>query len=122
MTRHKTPHRKKRAFLLAFGQLGSIKAAAEQVGIDRGTHYDWMREPAYAADFAEAQLRAARELEDEAVRRATATVGGSDTLLIFLLKCRNPAVFGDKHRLEHSGPSGGPIKVSLDEWDQFLKS
>ena len=36
----------------------------------------------------------------------------SDTLLIFLLKGRNPTVFGDRLKQEHSGP-GGQINVTI---------
>lgn len=43
----------------------------------------------------------------------------SDTLLIFLLKSRNPKVFGDRLKQEHSGSEGKPIPVivmpSIDE-------
>jgi hypothetical protein len=35
----------------------------------------------------------------------------SDTLLIFLLKGRNPTVFGDRVKQEHSGSEGKPIPV-----------
>ena len=35
----------------------------------------------------------------------------SDTLLIFLLKGRNSAVFGDRAKQEHSGPADKPIPV-----------
>jgi hypothetical protein len=35
----------------------------------------------------------------------------SDTLLIFLLKARNPAVFGDRLNQEHSAPGGGGITL-----------
>ena len=37
----------------------------------------------------------------------------SDTLLIFLLKGRNPAVFGDRLKQEHSGSEGGPLQVII---------
>jgi hypothetical protein len=37
----------------------------------------------------------------------------SDTLLIFLLKGRNPAVFGDRLKQEHSGSEGQPIPVII---------
>jgi len=39
--------------------------------------------------------------------------GCSDTLLIFLLKSRNPKVFGDRLKQEHSGSEGGPIPVII---------
>ena len=35
----------------------------------------------------------------------------SDTLLIFMLKGRNPAVFGDRQKQEHSAPGGGGITL-----------
>lgn len=37
----------------------------------------------------------------------------SDTLLIFLLKGRNPAVFGDRLRQEHSGEGGGALRQEI---------
>jgi hypothetical protein len=37
----------------------------------------------------------------------------SDTLLIFLLKGRNPGVFGDRLKQEHSGPGEKPIPVIM---------
>ena len=81
-------------------------------GIDRGTHYDWLRkDPEYRAQFEAAQVQAADRLEDEAVRRAyegverPVTVAGkrelvrkySDTLLIFLLKGLRPAKYRERY-------------------------
>jgi len=37
----------------------------------------------------------------------------SDTLLIFLLKGRNPAIFGDRVRQEHSGEGGGALRQEI---------
>ncbi len=85
-------------------------------------HYDWMKSnPDYAAKFDLARDEVAGLLEDEAVRRAykgtmrPVAIAGqimtvtefSDTLLIFLLKCRNRKVFGDK--FEHMGKDGAPL-------------
>jgi|TARA_R100000049_G_C1886847_1_gene41307 hypothetical protein len=53
----KIQHRKKRAFLLAYSESGSITEAAETVKIDRTTHYDWKKNDAdYPAAFAEASI------------------------------------------------------------------
>ncbi len=104
----------KKAFLLAFADCGSVTEAAERVKIDRTTHYVWVRDGEYAEAFKEAQDRAARMLEDEAVKRAKS---GSDTLLIFLLKCRNRAVFGD--RQEITGADGKPL-IALGQIDALL--
>jgi hypothetical protein len=78
-------------------------------GIDRGTHYHWLKDPEYKAQFEAAQVQAADMLEDEAIRRAfhgvekPITVAGkreiiresSDTLLIFLLKGARPQKYRD---------------------------
>ena len=79
---------------------------------DPMTHYSWMKnDPEYWKSFEEAREEACGLLEDEAVRRAykgtlrPQAIGGgkvmmvtefSDQLLMFLLKCRNPKVFGDR--------------------------
>ena len=100
-------HPKKNAFLLAFANCGSIKKAAETVGCDRNSHYFWLKDdPAYVKMFLFAQDMAARALEDVAAERA---IEASDTLLIFLLKCRNPRIFADRQQIEHSGKDGKPL-------------
>ena len=86
-------------------------------GIDRGTHYDWLKDPEYKAQFEAAKLQAADMLEDEAIKRAT--IGGSDTLLIFLLKGARPQKYRDNVRQEVTGPGGGAVvhKVILERVD-----
>jgi hypothetical protein len=82
-------------------------------GIDRGTHYDWLRKDReYRAQFEAATDQAAQALEDEAVRRAYEGVERpvyqmgkqvgvireySDTLLIFLLKGLRPAKYRERY-------------------------
>jgi hypothetical protein len=101
------------------------------VGIDRGTHYDWLKaDPEYKAEFEKIQDQAVQSLEDEAVRRAyhgvekPVTVAGkrevireySDTLLIFLLKGARPNKYRDSYRAEVSGPNGAalvPTRVEI---------
>ena len=148
----KIRHPKKRAFLAAMGNTASVLRAADIAGIDRSSHYIWLKKnPDYAAAFEIAKMRGVDVLEAEAVRRAHEGVtkpifhGGkraidvvqnpdgsikpeetgkpigipaaereySDTLLIFLLKGRNPAVFGDRLKQEHSGSEGQPIPVII---------
>jgi hypothetical protein len=53
--------------------------------------------------------REASLLEAEARRRAMST---SDTLLIFLLKARRPAVYRENARVELTGIAGGPVALS----------
>ena len=95
-----------------FRKVGRVDLACAAAGVDRTTHYWWMKnDPEYRKSFEEAREEACGLLEDEAVRRAykgtsrPQAIGGgkvimvtefSDQLLMFLLKCRNPKVFGDK--------------------------
>lgn len=118
---HAMPHLKKRAFLAAFAELGSVTHTARAAGIRRETHYKWLHsDPEYARAFREeATPRAADTLEAEAVRRAMQGVKRfkfyqgkpildpetkrpyyehdySDVLLIFLLKGLKPERYGDR--------------------------
>ena len=87
--------------LHAFVRCGNLRAAARAAKIDHTTHFKWKKtDPCYAAAFEEARELAAQHLEDEAVRRA---LGGSDVLLIFLLKGFMPEKYKDRHVIEHKG-------------------
>ncbi len=132
----KIGHPKKRAFLAAFRETASVSRAATMAGIRRGTHYDWLKDEAYAASFRIAQERAIQSLEDEAVRRAYEGIEEpvfqagrqvgvvrkySDTLLIFLLKGLRPQKYKDRIAAEHSGEAGGqPIVIQISEADARL--
>lgn len=128
------PHKrhKRDRVLVEFRRTGRVDLACAAAGVSRDSHYDWLRtDPDYAAKFDQAREQVAQLLEDEATRRAyqgtmkPMNVGGklvmihefSDTLLIFLLKKRNPAVFGDRVGIEHSGEIGVKrlIGVGLEE-------
>src|SRR5437667_2630989 len=66
------------AFLSAYGQLGKINKAAERAGVDRWTHFNWMKtDPEYAEQFERAEVLAVQQAEDELFRRA---VDGWETL------------------------------------------
>ena len=87
-----------------FRRVGRVDLACAAAGVDRTTHYGWMKnDPEYRKSFEEAREEACGLLEDEAVRRAyqgtlrpQAMGGGkvslvsefSDQLLMFLLKCK----------------------------------
>ena len=94
-----------------FRRVGRVDLACAAAGVDRTSHYVWLKnDPEYRKSFEEAREEACGLLEDEAVRRAyrgtlkPISIGGkivmvtefSDQLLIFLLKCRNPRVFGER--------------------------
>ncbi len=62
---------RKAAFLESFRECGGIARAADLVGVHRATVFKWRRDdPKFAAAFADAQVEAAHNLEDEARRRA----------------------------------------------------
>ncbi len=86
-----------KAFLAAFAKVGNVQAAADAAGIDRSTHYRWMkRNSRYRQRFEFAREAAADALEAVARRRA---IEGSDQLLMFLLKGLRPEVY--RERTEH---------------------
>lgn len=58
------------AFLAAYRACGNISKAARIAGVHRSMHYDWLDDPAYAADFASAHEEACDALEEEARLRA----------------------------------------------------
>ena len=112
-----TPHTRARV-IEEFRRTGRVDLACAACGVDRTTHYSWIqRHEDYKAAFEEARDQVNGLLEDEAVRRAyrgtikPVSIGGqvhfvtefSDQLLMFLLKCRNRPVFGDRQQIEHSG-------------------
>lgn len=124
---NKARHPKKGAFLMAYGELGTVTSAAKVVGIGRTTHYAWIESDAkYRKAFEAARLTYVDKLEAELYRRAIEGVarpvfqGGkqvgeireySDLLLIVALRANNPEKYCDRRRIEHSAPSGTPIRV-----------
>lgn len=110
--------RLKKRFLEHFRVYGNVTQAARHARIDRSSVYRWQEgDDAFAAAYREAEIEATEHLEVEARRRAVEgterlkfdrghavldpDTGApyrereySDTLLIFLLKARNP----DKYR------------------------
>lgn len=84
----------KSVFLEHFAQMGNISKACDAAGISRRVVYSWQeKDEQFAAAFQESNIIATETLEAEAWRRAK---DSSDTLLIFLLKARNPARYREK--------------------------
>ncbi len=77
-----------RAFLAALENTGSVTAAAEAAGVHRTAAYKQRSgDKAFSQQWDDAIDQAADTLEDEARKRA---FGGSDILLMFLLKGIRP--------------------------------
>jgi len=106
---------KKKAMLKALEDaLGIVTMACKSVGIDRSTHYGWLKDdPDYKAsvegiqdvalDFAESKLH-------QSIK------AGSDTATIFYLKCKGKRRgYIERTEQEHSGEM--IIKVKYDKRD-----
>ena len=107
-----TRRAKQSEFLEAFRETSTLAGAARTTGTNRSSHYRWLQdEPAYAAQFSEANEEAADELEQEARRRALDGVDEpvffkgerigsfrrySDQLLILLLMAKRPEQFRER--------------------------
>jgi hypothetical protein len=77
--------------LVAIAGGATLSDAADHAGCGRGAVWEWRRDdPVFAKDFEQAYSLGTDVLEKEATRRA---MEGSDLLLLFLLKSRNPARF-----------------------------
>lgn len=117
---------KKRLFLLAFMEIGTLRHGCEAADVHPTTVRTWKREdPAFAREFEAAYEFSIDLLEKEAIRRAfdgweeTVYQGGkavgtvrkfSDVLLIFLMKGARPGKYRDNSRVELTGADGGPIQ------------
>lgn len=96
-------------FLGTFAGTGIVLVACHAAGISRTQAYrERQRNSSFAQAWDRADEDATEALEAEARRRAMSV---SDTLLIFLLKARRPALYRDNARLELTGAAGGPIQT-----------
>lgn len=88
--------------LRALAKGGSYTLAADAAGISRDALFRWKAdEEAFQAECLDAIEAGTDRLEDVAVQRAIE--GGSDTMLIFMLKGRRRDKWGDKQSITHSG-------------------
>jgi hypothetical protein len=77
-------------FLEAFVELASIRQAAKRAGINRATHYKWLKEDeAYAETFRFLREDVIEALEEEADRR-----GRDGVLKPFSIKARCAGILG----------------------------
>lgn len=84
-------------FIAEFPKWGTITSTCNAIGLDRGTVLSWRkRDPEFDRKFIEADGHVTEFLEKTAMARA---IKESDTLLIFLLKARNPEKYKD--RIQH---------------------
>jgi hypothetical protein len=104
---------KQRAFLAAFEKSATIIEASKKARISRNDHRAWLKDPEYAAAFADARETACELLEGIARRRASRARKPSDLLLIFLLKGMNPTKYRDNAKVELGSSGGGPLQIEV---------
>ena len=109
----RTPKRG-RAFLTALAAGHSVTTACHLSRLGRTAAYAWRNDdPTFAAEWLDAAEAGIDLLEDEARRRA---MGGSDLLLIFLLRNRRPDVYRPSKTpqldsVAHEPPRPAPVLV-----------
>ena len=126
MTNRQSVQRKK-AFLDHFRFHGNIAKTCRAINLNRSTVYEWQKtDDEFSFDFQRAEIEATETLEAEAHRRAVeglrrlkfdkgqavldpatnepyTELEYSDTLLIFLLKARNPGKYRENVSPDQSG-------------------
>jgi hypothetical protein len=98
-------------FLSALRNSGNVRAACEAAGVSRVVAYEIRhKNDVFREAWDEAKEDALDLLEAVAWKRAQTQ---SDTLLIFLLKHERPSKFMPPQKVQHSGPGGGAIPLSV---------
>jgi hypothetical protein len=125
-----TPKRRA-AFLEALERTGAVLYACREAGVARSSAYALrQRDEDFALEWHDAEQRVTEKLEREAMRRAVEGVDKavfyrdqqiatettySDTLLIFLLKARDPTKYRENVKVEHSGSISHDLAAMSDE-------
>lgn len=130
------------AFLEAYVTCSTVTGAARATGEADTTHYEWVKDPEYAAAFVEAEKRAIAHLETELFSRVYQGTDEpviyqgelcyqkdkngrktdkpltikrkSDTLLIFALKGKKPEVYRDNLNVNTTLNANLTSNVTLD--------
>lgn len=86
-------------FLAALAEKGAVAPAAKAAGVGRATVYEHRKtDHAFSQRIDEILDACVEEVEGTLYERAAA--GATDTAVIFFLKTRKPAVYGDHLRFE----------------------
>jgi hypothetical protein len=100
----------KAPFIRAMARTGVVSYACKRAKVGRARAYEARQtDPHFAEAWDEAEVIAKEGLEAEAHRRA---LSYSDVLMIFLLKSKDRAKYGDRAHLELTGPNGGPMEIA----------
>lgn len=114
-------------FLARLRDTGNVRRSCEAAGVARSWAYDLRaKDPQFAAEWKAAALDAADLIEEtlldrglsgweEPVYQGGQLVGEirryAHNVAMVILKASNPEKYGDRTRLEHTGPDGGAIQI-----------
>jgi hypothetical protein len=102
--------RKREIVLGAIAEGLTVTEAARRAGMSWRSVYDWKSsDPTFASDFEAAFSQGTDTYEAEARRRA---FNGSDALLIFALKCRDPHRFNRRMIAIGGDPDAPPVTTA----------
>ncbi len=79
---------------------------------------DALLKRALGYEVEETEMSAGTDGKSKRVKKVRRHISPDVTACIFWLKNRRPGQFRDVHALEHGGPGGGPILVTLEELQQ----
>ncbi|MDY0339893.1 MAG: hypothetical protein RBS17_01595 [Coriobacteriia bacterium] len=110
---------KKEAYLEAIRK-GALKgAAAEAIGVTRGTICAHVRsDPEFARAIEEAEMSLVQVVEDALYKAA---VEGNVTAQQVILYNRAPDRWRDRRNVSVTGPSGGALQIELSEAGQQIR-
>jgi hypothetical protein len=92
----------------------TVGEAARRAGISRRAVFEWKAaDPEFARDYEVAFEAGTDSYEAEARRRG---FNGSDALLIFMLKCRDPQRFNRRMIAIGGDPDAPPVAVTSGAW------
>lgn len=102
----------KKDFLEFLEESGLVEEAASQIDVSTKTVYRWrVQDPAFAAEWDEIiRNKVLPRLEAEAIKRA---IGGSDLMLIFLMKAYKRDMYDDKIAAANILAKGGKKRTRI---------
>ena len=103
---------RKRAMVICHhvSKMVALFLASDLAGVPYSTTRLWrQRSPEFQSMLADAEERRTQLLEAEAWRRG---IGGSDLMLIFMLKASKPAIYRESWKVEMTGPDGAALELS----------
>ncbi len=112
---HSKKEQMKERFLQALGQTFSVARAAKLAGVPRRTVYHWRTGDVAFGEEWDSQIEAHLDDVEDAMHTAAMkmTQPHHATLALGMLNARRSELYSPKHRVEHTGPGGGPILMGV---------